>query len=162
MNPEIKTLAPKLLVGLSLRMSLAVNRTSELWRAFMPRRSEIQGRVGTDFISMQLYDTPAAKRFEPTAEFTKWAVVEVANHDHVPAGMEARILNGGLYAVFHHQGPASAAPRIMGRIFGEWLPASDHELDDREHFEVLPENYSPVDPQATEEIWIPIRERGSL
>ena len=45
----------------------------------------------------------------------------------------------------------------MKHIFGRWLPQSEYELDDREHFELLPEGYSPVDPEAEEEVWIPIK-----
>jgi len=45
----------------------------------------------------------------------------------------------------------------MRYIFGEWLPKSGYTLDDREHFEILFEGYNPVDSEATEDIYIPVR-----
>lgn len=76
-----------------------------------------------------------------------------------PPEMETYLLKGGKYAVFIHQGLASEATKIMQYIFGQWLPQSKYVLDSREHFEILPEGYSPLDPQAREEIWIPIKEK---
>lgn len=157
MQPKMTTIAPKTLVGLHRDMSLADNQTAALWREFMPRRSEVTNRNSSDFLSMQVYDDQPGPLFAPDRIFTKWAAVEVADHDVVPAGMEPYLLGGGLYAVFDHRGPASSAPQIMQYIFGQWLPNSDHVLDSREHFEVLGRDYNPTDPNAREEIWIPVK-----
>jgi len=157
MESRIETLAPKKLIGLSMEMSLVENRTGELWGSFMPRRAEVDNRMSTDFISMQQYDHSKGDIFSPTTVFTKWAVVEVSSLDLVPEGMDTYDLACGLYVVFVHHGPASAFMKSMSFIYGEWFPESEYELDDREHFEVLPEGYSPVDPEAREEIWVPIR-----
>ncbi len=156
MEPRIETLETKRLVGLRLTMSLSRNRTRELWQTFMPRRAEAKA-VGSHYISMQVYDTHRGDPFSPDAEFEKWAAVEVAEGETVPEGMEGYTLRGGQYAVFTHRGPASAALEVFHKIFGIWLPNSDYALDSREHFEVLPADYRPDDPEATEEIWIPIR-----
>ena len=91
-------------------------------------------------------------------EFEKWAVVEVSRAESLPDGMETYKLQGGLYAVFLHEGPASMAPKTLQYIFSKWLPQSGYEVDGREHFEVLREGYDPQDPGAREFIWIPIRE----
>lgn len=157
MEPRIETLTSKKLIGIRMMMSLSDNKTSNLWQAFMPRRAEIKNRATTDFISMQNYGNDW--NFSPTALFEKWATVKVTSFENVPAGMETYLLQGGNYAVFFHQGLASEAPRVMQSIFGKWLPQSGYLLDNREHFEILPEGYSPIDPSATEEIWIPIREK---
>lgn len=157
MEPRIETMTPKALIGICRNMSLARDETPVLWRAFMPRRNEIQNRRTSDFLSMQVYSEHSEPLFSPDRIFTKWAAVEVSDHDMIPDGMELYFLGGGLYAVFVHRGPASSAPKIMHYIFGEWLPNSDYQLDSREHFEVLGEGYSPTDPEACEEIWIPIK-----
>ncbi|WP_419659877.1 GyrI-like domain-containing protein [Desulfosarcina variabilis] len=47
----------------------------------------------------------------------------------------------------------------MQHIFGQWLPNASYSLDNREHFEILPAGYSPVDPNATEEIWVPVKQK---
>jgi len=156
MKPSIKELDPKKLIGMRMEMSLSDDRTTELWRLFMPRRKEIEYRVTSDFISLQNYGKNW--NFSPDKRFEKWAVVEVSSIVNIPDDMETYDLQGGKYAVFNHQGPAREAPKTMQYIFKEWLPKSEYTLDNREHFEVLPEGYNPMDPKATEEIWVPIKE----
>ena len=129
----------------------------ELWKRFMPRRNEVQKRTTNDYISMQVYEDSAGELFSPTAMFEKWALVEVSSADAVPDGMRRYDLSGGQYAVFLHKGPASDYPKSMQFIFGQWLPDSGFELEQREHFEILPEGYDPMDQEAEEEIWVPIR-----
>jgi AraC family transcriptional regulator len=157
MKPRIEKLKPMKLIGIHMEMSLSNNKTGELWQQFMPRRAEVKNRTTADFISMQNYGE--GWNFSPTAIFEKWATVEVTSFDEVPPKMETYLLEGGEYAVFIHQGLASEAPKAMQYIFGQWLPESKYILDDREHFEVLPEGYSPLDPQAKEEIWVPIKDK---
>ena len=157
MKPKIETIQARKLVGIRQRMSLAENLTAQLWRSFMPRRHEVKSRATNEYMSMQVYSATGGQIFSPTTVFEKWAVVEVLAHDLVPDGMESYTLAGGQYAVFVHNGPASAAPKTMQHIFGTWLPYSGYELDNREHFEILPEGYDPLDQRAREEVWIPIR-----
>lgn len=154
MEPRIKELEPKKLIGIRMKMSLSVNKTKELWQKFMPRRKEIKNRKNANYISMQKY--PDNWTFAPDALFEKWAAVEVSSFVDIPSGMETYLLKGGKYAVFVHHGPASAAAETMQYIFGQWLPKSAYKLDKREHFEILPKGYNPLDPEAEEEIWIPI------
>jgi AraC family transcriptional regulator len=155
MQPRIENLAEKKLIGKRLKMSLANNRTGELWRSFMPRLKEIETRVGQDKISMQIY--PDASRLgDPHQEFEKWAAVEVSSFQKVPENIETFTLPGGLYAVFDYRG-SSLDPSIFKYIFTEWLPNSGYALDDRPHFEVLGERYKNADPDSEEEIWIPIK-----
>ncbi|MFT5163657.1 MAG: AraC family transcriptional regulator [Alteromonadaceae bacterium] len=157
MQNTIQTLEPKTLIGLSQNMSLANNLTGPLWQGFMPRRNDITNRLTSGHISMQVYDKGETNRFSPATRFDQWAAVEVADDLTIPKGMAAYSLAGGLYAVFVHRGPASAFGKTMAFIFGCWLPGSDYELDNREHFEVLLEGYNPMNPQAQEEVWIPIK-----
>ncbi len=155
MEPRIEILKPKRLVGISMEMSLVDNKTQELWQKFMPRRGEVKNRASTEYISMQIYGNNWA--FSPDALFKKWATVEVSSYSEIPADMEKYLLDGGQYAIFVHLGPANTASNTMQYIFGDWLPKSGYSLDNREHFEILPEGYNLMDPEATEEIWVPIR-----
>lgn len=155
MEPRIEIISSKKLIGMRKQMSLADDNTVELWQTFMPRRDEVKMSVTTDYISMRVYDKGQVQHFAPTRLFEKWAAVEVSTHNSVPNGMEAYSLQCGKYAVFLHQGPAATFPKTMEYIFGSWLPTSIYELDDREHFERLPEGYSPVDPETEEEVWVP-------
>lgn len=156
MEPRIEILGPKNLAGICMEMSYADIKTKELWQKFMPRRDEVKGRISTDYISMQVYRDHRV--FSPDATFIKWAAVEVSARSKIPAGMKRYMLTGGKYAVFTHKGPASSAAKTIQYIFSEWLPGSEYSLDNREHFELLPKGYDPMDPGSTEEIWVPIRD----
>lgn len=155
-QPEIRILDKKQLVGLRQEMSLAQNKTSELWNSFGPRVRDIQNRNSQDLISLQVYDSNYFREFSPMNPFEKWALAEVSSLDSIPEGMEAFHLKGGRYAVFHYKG-SSADTSIFQYIFTEWLPNSGYQLDHRPHFEVLGEKYKNNDPISEEEIWIPIQ-----
>ncbi len=158
MNATIKTLEEKKLAGLRMTMSLANNKTPELWRSFMPRRHEIKNTKGPDLYSMQIYDPFYFKNFDPSTEFEKWATIEVADFNAIPAGIETLTLTGGLYAVFAYKG-SSADTRIFRHIFGTWLPNSEYELDNRPHFEMLGEKYKNNQEDSEETIWIPVMKK---
>ena len=166
MENRIVTLDPTTLLGKSLEMSLAQDKTRELWQSFGPLVKHIKHRKGRNLISLQKFSSVfEPKKFDPNTSYTKWAAVAL-KEDHrdeiyrskVP-GLDPYEIQGGLYAVFKHIGPASEFRKSMEFIYGEWFPNSLYEVDDREHFEVLPEGYRPDDPNAKEEIWIPIRKK---
>lgn len=154
MQPTLETISAKKLIGLKLRMSLADNKTGQLWQSFMPRRMEITTNLSSELISMQVY--PPGFDFRPATTFEKWAAIEVSDMAMVPDQMEAFVLPEGLYAVFHYKG-SSLDNRIFQYIFGEWLPNSDYRLDNRPHFEVLGAKYKNASPDSEEDIWIPVK-----
>jgi len=158
MNASIKLLPEKKLVGLSRRMSLADNKTGELWKNFMRRHREVQNRIGNAYYSMQVYDDAYFENFNPDNAFEKWATVEVADFSLVPDGMKTHLLESGLYAVFLHKG-SSTDNSTFQYIYGTWLPNSPYVVANRPHFELLGEKYQNEDPNSEEAIWIPIKPR---
>lgn len=157
MNPGIKTLAPKKLIGKKLQMTFAGNKTVQLWQSFMPRRKEIVNNVDDNFISMQVYPSDYDfNTFNPNAVFEKWAAVEVIDFNTMPEGMEMFDLAGGLYAVFLHNGSSTDNSSFV-EFFTKWLPASAYEVDLRPHFEILGKKYKNNDPLSEETICIPVR-----
>jgi AraC family transcriptional regulator len=158
MEARIEILAEKKLIGKRMRMSLADNKTSELWKNFMPLRKEIKNNLNSDLISMQVFDKGSNfNTYNPIAKFEKWAAIEVVDFNNIPSGMERFTLPGGLYAVFIHKGAAITGHKTFQYIFGTWLPNSEYTIDERPHFEILGEKYKNDDPDSEEEIWIPIR-----
>ena len=156
MLPRIETLVEKKLIGKRLTMSLAENKTGELWRSFMPGRRDISNNLTNDLISLQVYKPTHFEDFKPTNEFEKWATIEVTNFDNVPADMETFTLAGGFYAIFDYKG-LNTDYSIFQFIYATWLPGSEYDLDDRPHFEILGDKYKNNDPTSEEEIWIPIQ-----
>ncbi len=159
MNPKIEHLSQKKLVGMRQTMTFATMNPAILWSAFMPRKREIPLMVGTDLYSLEVYPHNFFQSMSSTAEFDKWAAVEVSENQSVPDGMEMLVLPDGLYAVFVHYGPASEAKATYDAIFRTWLPASDYRIDERPHFAVMGDKYRHNDPQSEEEIWIPVRSK---
>lgn len=148
----------RLIVGKSLEMTLKKDGTEFLWKSFLPFLTVLGNRTGSGLISMQIYpgglDT---ENFNENTRIHKWAGAEVDAFLDVPEELDTHVIEEGLYAVFLHRGPASAFPRTAAFIYGHWLPRSGYRLDNREHFELLPPGYRPDDPNATEEVWIPIK-----
>lgn len=159
MTPEIRTITEKKLAGMYITMTLAQNRTAELWQRFMPLRGTIANAVSDELISMQVYDAAVAQAgyMTPQSVHQKWAAKEVTGFTQVPEGMETFVLPGGFYAVFTYRGTPQQAAPFFRKIFMEWLPASGYMLDDRPHFEVLGPKYKHNDPDSEEEVFIPIR-----
>ena len=156
--PKIVQLEPKILVGMSVEMSIIENKTRELWQQFMPHRHKIENRLNQDFYSLQVYDPDYFKSFNPQKSFTKWAAVEVSKANGLVDGLSPFKLPSGLYAVFNYKG-LPGDPAIFQYIYTEWLPNSDYILDNRPHFEVLGSKYKQNSPDSEEEIWIPVREK---
>jgi len=143
-----------------MRMSLANNKTHQLWRSFMLDRQAIKKTVGTDLFSAQVYDEVLYfKNFNPNVEFTKWAAIEVENQEEIPNNFKAFTIESGLYAVFLHKGTVAEFPKTFQYIFNNWLPQSGYKLDDRPHFELLGKKYKNNSPDSEEEVWIPIKKK---
>ena len=159
---RVVLLAEKPLIGMRASMTRAADATPALWQRFMPRRGEVANAIGESLYSVQLFSGVAAfENFTPDTVFEKWAAVEVDGTSGVPDGMESLSLSAGHYAVFDHQGPPGEFAKSLYYIFVEWLPQSEWQLDDRPHFEVLQPGWRADDPEAREEVWIPVRQAGS-
>lgn len=157
LQPRLETLNEKKFIGKTVKMSFAENKSSELWQAFMPRKSEVKNVVGAELYSIEIYSNTFFENFSPTAEFEKWAAVEVSDFEKLPSNFETLVAPEGLYAVFIYKGKASDAAPFYQNIFGSWLPNSDYLLDERPHFAVMSEKYKNNSDDSEEEIWIPIK-----
>ena len=162
MFDRIELLDDKILCGLSIEMSLVENKTRDLWSAFMPQKNSINHLESSDLFSLQVYnDLFDYKNFNPNQSFIKWAAVEVKSRIDLPDQLQTFDLTAGLYAVFIHEGTPQEFHKTLSFVFEKWLPESLYEIDHRAHFELLKEDYRPDDPEAKEEVWIPICKKRS-
>lgn len=157
MDTRITNLEEKKLVGMRCSMTYSQNKTKELWQRFGPVIDRIHNRVGSNLYSAEVFDPSFFENFDPAKEFEKWAAVEVTDFNSVPDEMETIVFPDGLYAVFLHKGPASAAPKTYRYIYEEWIPNSAFSLDDKPHFAIMGEKYEPNSQDSEEEVWIPIK-----
>ena len=56
MQPGVKSLKDKKLIGKRLTMSLVNNKTVELWKSFMPGHREITNNLTNDLISIHFWN----------------------------------------------------------------------------------------------------------
>jgi len=159
-TPEIQQFAEKKLIGYHLNMSLANDRTFELWSSFMPRRKEIPNPLSTDLYSIQVYDnTMDFNTFNIHTNLEKWAAIEVPDFNTIPNGMDTIIIPQGLYATFTYKGLPQDFEPIIRYFYENWLPTSGYAPDHRPHFEILGTKYKNNHPDSEEEIWIPVRRK---
>jgi AraC family transcriptional regulator len=83
----------------------------------------------------------------------------VSSYEEIPDGMQAFDLPGGLYALFLYKGLPKDFGPMANYIFKEWIPSSIYMPDRRPHFQLMDESYRANDPEAEEEVWVPIVER---
>jgi len=160
MQPIIKFLVEKKLIGHFIEMSFTENKTFQLWNGFMPKRKEIENVLNANLYSLEVYTENYFDDFDANDIFQKWAAVEVSDYENVPYEMQTLLIPSGLYAVFLHLGPATEGHKTYNYIFAEWLPNSEYLVDERPHFAVMNEKYKKDDPTSEEEIWIPIKSRN--
>ena len=156
LSPTIRNVEQLQLVGISAQMSYIDNQTQKLWETFIPFSKKIIHKQSNDFYSLQVFPENFFKTFNPTIAFEKWALVPVTEIESNIEPCKPFILPAGLYAVFHHKGMDTS---IFQRIYGEWIPQSPYQLDNRPHFEILDEKYKKGSPDSEEDIYIPIRLR---
>ena len=131
-----------------------------MWRSFGPRKKEIKNVVGSDLYSMQIFPNDFDfQRFDIQREFEKLALVEVKNFNEIPNDMITHEMQGGLYAVFLYKGLPANGAAAFEYIFTQWIPNSEYDIDQREHFEILGEKYCNTSDDSEEEIWVPVRKK---
>lgn len=157
MQPKIVTIPSKKLIGLKQDMSIAQNKTGQLWAQFGPQIKHITHRINSDKFSLQIYPMDYFNTFNPLTTFEKWALVAVQQYTNQPTNLIPFTLPGGKYAVFNYVGQSND-PSIFQYIYSEWLPKSGYQIDHRPHFEILGPKYQNNSPTSEEEIWIPIKE----
>jgi AraC family transcriptional regulator len=158
MQPEVKIISAKKLVGHHITMSLTNNKTFALFSGFIPKRSEIKDPVNNDIFCLKIYPSDYFRNFNPARTFEKWALTEVNDFCNVPHHMTPFELPEGLYAVFHYKG-SNTDHNIFNYIFREWLPNSEYDLDDRPHFDIMGSKYRNNDPESEEDLYIPIKKK---
>ena len=159
MKPRLVKTENILMIGMRAQMSLQnINEeTGKLARQFMPRRHNIKNRIGDHTFSLQNYNHFDFKSFNPSISFEKWVGVEVSNDSFIPERMELLTIPSGDYLVFNYKGSAQGFPQFWQQLHGQWLPNSKYQLDNRPHFEKLPEGYNPMDSESEEEVWVPVK-----
>ncbi len=159
MKPRIINSEAILIVGLKADLTFLTNAkgTGDLARQFMPKRNQILNRVSTEKFSIQIYQDFNYNKMSPKTIYQKWVGIEVSSFENIPKGLEVLTIKAGKYAVFNYQGKPEGFLQAWQYVHTNWLPTSEYKLDNRPHFEKLPEDYHPLNTLVEEEIWVPIK-----
>jgi AraC family transcriptional regulator len=151
MQVDIVEQAPLRVYG--LRHEGNVAKISEVWRD-VSARAMAQGLVGKIEMAVGLcHDAPDA---EGNVVYHAGFVLREATP--VPQGLEIVEAPGGRYACYRHVGPYTGIPAAFGRLFGEWLPASGYEVDDRPALELYRNNpYDTPSNALITDLLLPVR-----
>lgn len=157
MTPEIIHMEQRSVVGFRTQTNLIniQSDTQKIAQHFMPRRNEVNSRIGDYVFSIQNYSSDFDPS-NPRSPFEKWIGVEVSDPKQIPVDMELFELSANTYAVFQFKGKMSDFPGFRARIFQEWLPNSGYRLTSGPHFEIMGEGYSKDFNNTEESVYIPV------
>lgn len=143
-----------IVVGCSMEMSLTNFKAEEVWQKFMQIKNKLIASDTTCYYDVNCYNEDYFKNYNPDQQFKKLAgfkaPIDVNDFDSL-------VIPDGRYAVFIHEGLASAIGETFKYIFSEWLPQTNEHLDHRPHFMKLPVNYNRDSLIVKEEIYIPLK-----
>ena len=157
MKPRIESISELKLIGQSMNMTLEQDRTIDLFKQFMPRRSLITNSINSDIYEVLIYEDSNFKNFTPQSFFTKWVCLAVDHFEDHPSDMNPLTIEQGLYAIFTYKGHSSSFGKFMHWILTEWLAQSPYHLDARPHFHILGDKYKHGHPESEEEVYIPVK-----
>ena len=87
MHPKIEVIGNNKLVGMHMSMSMAADRTRELFSAFMPGRKDILHAKNENVFDLKVYPGDYFQIFDPSTMYVKWALIEVSEYEEIPTGM---------------------------------------------------------------------------
>jgi AraC family transcriptional regulator len=160
MNPKVRMMSAKVLVGHRMKVTMATDNPVLLWRPFKMKLKDIGNAKPDRFYSVQTFEGVDFSKFDANTEFTKWAAVEVSEAGHVPDGLEVINVPKGLYGTVVHFGTAADFPKTTDFMYREWLPHSKYELDNRPHLTIMPSDHRPDDPNAVELVCVPVKSKA--
>jgi AraC family transcriptional regulator len=160
MDPKIEDRPEMRVLGMGSRFISVLSQQAnnfemipKLWDAFNARRAEIPGSKGwTDYGVCEKCVDPESQ----PEECFYLAGAEVDAHAQPPAGMIARVIPAGRYAVFTHRGALEKLEHTMKYIYGSWLPRSGEQLRDAPDLEVYGPRFKYGSEESELGILIPI------
>ena len=155
MIPEIREMQTRTIIGRNLLLPLYSREVFALWKEF---RTE-QMKAG--LIDVELYSIQEFAEWPPKTTIMHWSGIEKQDTVKYPEEWQECVLQGGAYAFALFKGDSEEFPAMLKDIIVSWIPTTDYEYDpSRLQFQVMPHDYKLDDPNAEEQVWIPVRTRG--
>ncbi len=96
--------------------------------------------------------------FDKQQENLTYLIAAEKMNENVPSDWEEREIPAATWAVFPvHGAMPDAMPKVWGRIFSEWFPATGYEHAEGPEMEVYVSDGDPSSEEYYSEIWIPVK-----
>lgn len=145
--------------GRKKMVSLADNNITELWKEFMTTLGKYNLIKSQDYYSIQNYQENL-HMLNSESQFELIAAIKENDQSKTIPDLGSYETQAGKYAVFLHSGMHQDFFKTHSFIMEQWLPSSKFTLSHRPHFQHMFPDYNVNDPQAEEEIFIPVMERN--
>lgn len=162
MKPTFVTTKAKHVIGMSTHFISVTSPDKnnhmllpQLWRIYLQRAGEIKHRIGPGDVG--LCEPLLAEVKGHPDEYFYMAGTEVERIEDVPAGMTAKTIPAGRFAVFTHKGQIDKIEHTMRYIFGSWLPRSGEELREAADLEVYDHRFKYGSDDSELDIYIPVK-----
>lgn len=134
--------------------STAAQVIGPLWDRFCSLSENVPQRSDSAMYGV-IYGRPASERRHPD-ELQYIAAVQVSSAARLPAGMVARTIPAGTYAVFLHRGPIEGLAATVREIYRVWLPQSTYQHAEIADIELYDSRFHCEGPDSEMEYWISI------
>lgn len=158
-KPSFVELEHILVAGIRTETSVRHNKLPCLWQRFHEMCDLLP--LSPDIRYFGICETGRTKTCitkDGDVLFSEMVGVEVNDAFPLPDGMETKIIQGGRYAVFTHEGTLSTLKNTYDYIWGSWAIFTKETLDDREDFEIYDQRFlGPHHSNSQLDIYIPVK-----
>ncbi|WP_055669171.1 GyrI-like domain-containing protein [Desnuesiella massiliensis] len=136
-------------VGITYFGNNSKGEIKELWEVFNKSCNNVKHKSKSQLYYGICDDMPDAEgRFHYTA------CTEVDSFEDIPAGMDAKVVPAGKYAVYTYSGAIDDLGEFYESIFSKWMPAAAYECDCRPQLELYDHRFMQ---NGEFDIYIPIK-----
>jgi len=148
--PRYETGQPMNIAGLKATYRFeAMGGLPAQWEKFVPHLGHVPGQVGRVAYGVVLNGTDAG--------FDYVCGVEVKDFDRLNGDLDKVRIPAQRYAVFAQSDHVSKVRGVCNAIWGEWLPASGHEVAEGPLLERYGETFNGETGEGGFEIWLPLK-----
>lgn len=136
-------------VGMPYYGNNSKGEISQIWGVFCKRMNEIKNKTNFE-VSYGVCDPEVSE----DGKFHYTACVEVSSFEDIPEGMVTKVVPEGRYAVFTYNGPIEKIGEFYKKIYKDWLPNSEYEVEIRPDFEYYDKRFCQ---KGELDIYVPIK-----
>ena len=145
-------------VGMYIEDTMDSQEIMKLWTDYYKNKHSISGKIGVGEYGI----TTMSEDYNPETQvgYRYMVATTVKSTKKIPEGMIAHTVPAANYAIFEHHGLVSGIEKTYNYIFGEWLPQSGYEVEQKDVFEYYGKKYKHNSDDSIAEIWVPVTKKA--